>query len=188
MSFLARLLRRLRHSDAGTAAVEFALILPVMLLVYLGSIEASALISMDRKIQMVTGAVGDLVSRVDTTISAATLTDYFKAANGMMTPYPTADMVQVITQMEIKSDGTTRVDWSRQFTNGVLTTSTKYTAGMTTRKIPQEMINISKGNYIIVSETGTSYLPLYGIVFKTAIPLYRENYYMLRFGGKITAP
>lgn len=185
MSFLARLVRRLRRSESGTAAVEFALILPVMLLVYVGTLEASTLITMDRKIQSVTGAVGDLVSRADTTLTAATLTDYFKAASGILTPYPTTDLVQVVTQVEIKTDGTTRVAWSRQYANGALTTSTKYLVNAT-RTIPPEMINISKGKYIIVSESSISYLPLYGIVFKTAIPLYRENYYIPRFGGTIT--
>ena len=182
---LRNALRRLRRSETATAAVEFALILPVMLFVYVGTLEASTLISMDRKIQSVTGAVGDLVSRADTTLTASTLTDYFKAASGILTPYPTTDLVQVVTQVEIKSDGTTRVDWSRQYANGVLSTSTKYLAN-TTRKIPPEMINIAKGKYIIVAESGISYLPLYGIVFKTAIPLYRENYYIPRFGGTIT--
>ena len=139
------------------------------------------LITMDRKIQSVTGAVGDLVSRADTTLTAATLTDYFKAASGILTPYPTTDLIQVVTQVEVKTDGTTRTDWSRQYANGVLTTLPN-----TARKIPPEMVNISKGKYIIVSESRMSYLPLYGIVFKTAIPLYRENYYIPRFGGTIT--
>jgi len=181
MRFLARLVRCLRRSESGTAAVEFALILPVMLLVYIGTLEASTLITMDRKIQSVTGAVGDLVSRADTTLTAATLTDYFKAASGILTPYPTTDLIQVVTQVEVKTDGTTRTDWSRQYANGVLTTLPN-----TARKIPPEMVNISKGKYIIVSESRMSYLPLYGIVFKTAIPLYRENYYIPRFGGTIT--
>ncbi|OYX04897.1 MAG: hypothetical protein B7Z15_17290 [Rhizobiales bacterium 32-66-8] len=80
--------RRLRAAEAGVAAVEFALILPIMLLVYIGTVEASVLISMDRKIQSVSGAVGDLVARSRGEITSTLLNDYVKVAGGIMTPYP----------------------------------------------------------------------------------------------------
>ena len=48
---LAAKIRRLRLVEDGVAAVEFARILPVLLLVYIGSVEASALITMDRRVQ-----------------------------------------------------------------------------------------------------------------------------------------
>src|SRR5215217_2949563 len=113
-----RLLARLRQLpcvDDGVAAVEFALILPIMLLVYVGSVEASALITMDRRVQSVAGAVGDLVARSDGSIPAATLTDYFRAAGAIMTPYPPAALRQVVTQVNVAANGTTTVAWSRQY-------------------------------------------------------------------------
>lgn len=84
-------LRRLAVVEEATAAVEFALILPIMLLVYVGSVEASIAITTDRKVQSVAGALGDLVARSDTTIPMATLLDYFQAAEGIMTPTPPAN-------------------------------------------------------------------------------------------------
>ncbi len=177
-------MRRLRLAEAGTAAVEFALVLPIMLMLYVGSVEVSALISMDRKLQSVAGSLGDLVARSDTTISAAALTDYFKAAAGIMTPHPTSGLRQVVTEVEVKADGTTSVKWSRQYLNGVYTTG-PYAAN-TTYPLPTAMTNVSRGRFVIVSEGYFDYPPLYGFAFDQTINLHRENFFIPRFGGSIT--
>ena len=177
-------MRRLRLSEAGTAAVEFALVLPIMLVLYIGFVEVSALISVDRKLQSAAGALGDLVARSDTTISAATLTDYFKAAGGIMTPNPVDDLRQVVTQVEVLADGTTKVRWSRQYLNGAYGTGPH--AVNSSFALPTAMVNIAKGKYVIVAEGSYQFPPLYGFAFKQTINLYRENYFMPRFGGSIT--
>lgn len=181
---LLRLGRRF-GAETGTAAVEFALILPIMLLVYAGTLEASSLISMDRRVQSVAGALGDLVARSDTTISAATLTDYFRAASGIMIPFPTDEVDQVVTQVEVRNDGTTRVVWSRQYIEGDYGVGTQHQVGAEF-ELPDAMIEIARGGHVIVAETSYSYLPLYGIVFDKRVNLYRENFFMPRFGGTIT--
>ncbi len=58
----ARLMRLLRDRS-GTAAVEFAIILPVMLVLYLGAFQASHLIMTKRKVESAAEAVGGIVAR-----------------------------------------------------------------------------------------------------------------------------
>lgn len=188
LQFLVDRLRQFRVVEQGAAAVEFALILPIMLVLYIGSVEASALISMDRRVQQIAGTLGDLVARSDTAISAAILQDYFKAAGGLMTPYQTTDLRQVVSQIQVNADGTTKVIWSKQYLNGVYgqATGTAHATNSTTYKLDDEIKVIAKGSYVIVSEVNYSYLPLYGIIFKQPIMLYRENFFMPRFGGTIT--
>jgi Flp pilus assembly protein TadG len=72
---LHTLLKRFGASERAAAAVEFALVLPIMLAVYIGSVEGSTLIVVDRKIQSVASSIGDLVARSDEEISASTLQD-----------------------------------------------------------------------------------------------------------------
>jgi Flp pilus assembly protein TadG len=177
--------RRLSIAEEGTAAVEFALILPLMLLVYVGSVEASALISMDRRVQSVAGALGDLVARTDANLPADMLTDYFQAAGGIMTPYPVNTLRQVVTQIEVLNDGTAKVIWSRQYVNGVHGAGTQYLKDAS-YTLPDEMTAIARGNFVIVAETTYSYLPLYGIVFEQPIRLHRQNFFLPRFGDSIT--
>lgn len=181
---LLRLARRFRFAETGVAAVEFALILPIMLLVYVGCMEASTLISMDRKVQSVSGAVGDLVARSDGQLTVATLRDYLSVAGGIMTPYDSSDLVQMISSVEVLSNGTTRVDWSRRYEHQTLQSSGGHTVNASFA-LPQEIIDVARGTYVIVAESGYEYLPLYGIVFDQPINLYRENFYLPRFGERI---
>ena len=180
---LASITRFGRRQDAA-AAVEFALILPIMLLVYVGSVEASALISMDRRVQSVSGAMGDLVARADKTITATTLTDYFTASAGIMTPYPSDDLQQIVTQVLVDNAGVAKVVWSKQYIASRYATGTKYLFNAT-YPLPAEMAAIAKGKYVIVAEASYNYLPLYGIVFEQAVPLRRDSFFMPRFGGSI---
>ena len=184
-ALLARL-RRLALVEDGVAAVEFALILPIMLLVYIGSVEASLAITMDRKVQLVAGALGDLVARSDTTIPAGTLEDYFRAAGGIMTPYPADDLKQVVTQVLVSADGTSAsVVWSRQYVEGVMSVGTDHAAGASFT-LPAAMRTVAQGGYVIVAESSYEHTPLSGFVFNQPINLYRENFLLPRFGGSIT--
>jgi Flp pilus assembly protein TadG len=184
--YLHALLKRFRHSQVGSAAVEFALILPIMLLVYIGTVEASTLISMDRRVQAVTGTVGDLVARSSTTITGAQLRDYFRAATGVMTPYPATNIRQVVTQVRVNADRSTQVVWTRQFNNNTYSSTTPYRVG-DPFTLPTALIDISLNGFVIVSETRyANYKPLYGIFFNQAITLNRQNFYLPRFGGSIS--
>lgn len=171
------------HRSEGVAAVEFALILPFMLLLYIGSLELSQLIVVDRRVSTITGAMGDLVSRVDGEIANATLTDYFKAAEKIITPFPTTGLEQVVTCLEVSSAGVVKVKWSKGYNGGAPhVVDANYT-------LPTAMINVAKDatktTYVIVSETAYGYKPLLGIFFDQAINMYRENFYLPRYGELI---
>jgi Flp pilus assembly protein TadG len=176
---------RLPRADKGVAAVEFALILPVMLVVYVGTLEASTLITMDRKVQSVAGAVGDLVARADEQLTTSQLQDYFRAASGIMTPYSPTEVLQVVTAVAVAADGTTQVVWTRQYVNGTYSATTPHTVG-DEYPLPTEMIAISLDSMVIAAEASYSYTPLLGIVINQPINLYRSSFFMPRFGEDIT--
>ncbi|WP_171015645.1 TadE/TadG family type IV pilus assembly protein [Devosia sp. FKR38] len=179
-----RWIGRFASERSGVAAVEFALILPIMLLLYIGMMEGSTLIAMDRKVQSVSGAVGDLVSRSDGEIAQSTLEDYVRVAGGMMTPYPVAPLEQIVSQVYVDSNGTAKVDWSKRFVDQTLVSTGQHPVGAT-YTLPADVVSISKGLYVIVAESQYSYPPLYGIVFKDKVTLYRQNFFIPRFREKI---
>lgn len=185
LSFI-QLLTRFGAARTGAAAVEFALILPIMLLVYVGTLEASSLISMDRKVQTVSGSVGDLVARSDKEIPVTTLQDYVRVAGGIMTPFDPTPLSQIVTEVLVSEDGATAtVVWSRGYKGQVANASIAH-AAPSAYQLPAEIRNIAKNQYVIVAETSYSYKPLYGIVFNKEVTLYRQNFYLPRFGGQIT--
>lgn len=188
---LARL-RRIKQAlhgfglaERGVAAVEFALILPIMLLVYLGSVEAGAAISTDRKVQAVAGAIGDLVARADKSLTTAQMQDYFRAASGIMTPYSPDPVLQVVTVIAVDDKGGTKVLWSRQFQNQTYSATTPHAVNAT-YPLPEEMIAISKGRTVIAAEASYAYIPLFGLIFNQPINLSRSSFYQPRSGGTIT--
>lgn len=178
-------LNRFRAAQNGSAVVEFALILPIMLMLYIGMVEGSTLISMDRKVQTVSGAVGDLVARSDGAISATTLNDYIKVASGIMTPYANDKLVQLVTQVYVDDKGKATVDWSRRYVGQAVQSTGAYAQGSEYKKLPAEVVAISSKQYVIVTECALSYTPLYGIIFDKAVNLYRENFYIPRFRDRI---
>ncbi|MDB5473770.1 MAG: pilus assembly protein [Devosia sp.] len=181
----AALIARFRAQEAAAAAVEFALILPIMLVLYTGANEASVLISMDRKVQLISGTVGDLVARSEGDLSEAVLADYVKVASGLVSPYVAPGMVQVVSQVQVSLDGTTtNITWSRGFTNQQADSSLNRAIG-STYTLPAAVTDIARGQSVIVAETGLPYIPLFGLVYSAPINLYRENFYLPRFGGSI---
>lgn len=183
-------IRQFRLVETGAAAVEFALILPIMLVLYIGTNEASALITVDRRVQMVAGTLGDLVAREDKAISADRMKEYFAAAGGVMTPYSTTDLKQYVTQVFMDPTKGPQIVWSKQYVNGVYGNSTPASrAKGKTYPLTEDAKRVfANGTFLIVSEATYSYLPFYGIVIKQTVPLYRENYFVPRFGGSISEP
>lgn len=176
---LRQILKQFRADAAGVAAVEFALVVPVMLLLYVGSVEASTLISMDRRVQTIAGSVGDLVSRSNIKIAACDIKDYFQASSAIMAPYPSNNLGQVVSSIYVKPDGTTEVKWSQSVGGATaLTVGNAY-------ELPKEMTDIARDAYVIVATAAYAYTPLSGVVYDHPIHLRRENFYLPRFGGSI---
>ena len=176
--------RRFRAAEGGVAAVEFAMVLPIMLLLYIGMVETTTLISLDRKIQTVSGAVGDLVARSNGVISPGAMDNYVKVAAGIMTPYASNDLVQTVTQVYVDGTGKPTVEWSRRYSGETLQNTGAHVKGAI-YPLPDKVVAIATGEYVIVTETTLTYPPLFGLVSSLPVNLYRENFFMPRFREKI---
>ena len=84
--------RKFIHETRGIAAIEFALIMPFMLIVYFGLFDITALVSMNRKVTYSASVVADLVAQNKTSVLKADIQNYFNAANMVMSPTPAAQV------------------------------------------------------------------------------------------------
>jgi Flp pilus assembly protein TadG len=96
--------------STGLSAVEFALILPVMLSFYFGTIEVSNVMTVERRVTSVASTTADLVSQA-TAIGDADMADVFTAATAILDPFPGV-AVQIVVSSVIDDNGATEVDWS----------------------------------------------------------------------------
>lgn len=180
---------RFRAAQEAVAIVEFALTVPLLLFLYLGSVEVSQMITADRKVTTIAGTVGDLVSRTKGTISkSGALADYFLAAKKIITPFPSKDLTQIVSSVYVDENGIAKIDWSEAFKDGNSEADNlklAHTKGEI-YKLPATMIAIAPPkSYVIVSEASYTYPVMAGIVFDTDIRLYRENFFIPRFGEAI---
>lgn len=172
-------LKRLVRRREGVAAVEFALVVPIMLVLYMGSIEVSQIMMVDSKLSATTSSLSDLVARADNSISATTIDDYVSAAGLIMTPYDTTGLKQRITSVAIDADGNTSVDWSIAY-NGATPATLEASFD-----VPQEIIDISHENWVIVSQGEMAYQPWGGFFFDSAVTLSKSYYNLPRFQDEI---
>lgn len=114
-SLFARILHsrlgQLAGDQRGVSAVEFAMLLPLMLTLYLGTVEVSQGIGADRKVTLTARTVADLVSQV-TSIDNAGVTNSLNAASAVMAPYPSTNLKVTVSSVKIDKDGKATVDWS----------------------------------------------------------------------------
>jgi Flp pilus assembly protein TadG len=138
----------LRGNDSGVAAIEFAMIIPIMAVLLVGTNEFSAGVAIDRKVTIMARTLSDLTSQ-NTSVTDTQLTNFFNASNAIMTPYASAPVQGTITELYINpSTLKARVQWSK----GVAAHS------------PGDIIEIPDalkiaGTYLILSEVKYKYVP-----------------------------
>jgi Flp pilus assembly protein TadG len=101
----------LAKDERGVSAVEFAMLLPLMLSLYLGAVEVSQGIAADRKVTLTARTVADLVSQV-TSVNNSDMTNSLNAASAVMSPYPSGNLKVVVTSVKIDAQGKATVAWS----------------------------------------------------------------------------
>lgn len=117
--------RRRTLNDHGVAAIEFALIFPVMLLIFFGMVELEQVVLVKQLVTEASSTITSIVSQY-TTISAGTeLASIMDAGSEILAPYPAADAHIVITCIDIDDDGTATVAWSRSQNASALPVGTR---------------------------------------------------------------
>jgi len=158
LKFIVRRLRALVRSDRGVSAVEFALILPVMLLLYAGGVELSEALSVDRKVNRVSSTICDLVSQVSN-VSASDMKDIFDASAAILEPYSTGSLKMQILVVDIGSSKQT-VNWSKSRSDSV------YAKGVTSPIAVPSAIAVV-GTQVVIARVRYSYESPFGDLMKT---------------------
>ena len=157
----------LAGDERGVSAVEFAMLLPLMLSLYLGSVEVSQGIGADRKVTLTARTICDLVSQVSS-IGNTDMTNALNASSAIMAPFSTSNLQVTVSSVKIDAAGKATVDWSDSL-NG-----TARTKGSTIT-LPAAL-NVANTS-LIWSEVQYSYKPVIGYVM-TGTLLLKDQIYM----------
>jgi Flp pilus assembly protein TadG len=108
---LPSLARRFASDVRGVSAVEFALLLPLMLTMYLGGSEVSQALTTSRKVTLVSRTVADLASQ-SSKITDASMTNILNASAAVIAPYTGSKLKVTVSQVKIDGSGNATIEWS----------------------------------------------------------------------------
>jgi Flp pilus assembly protein TadG len=145
---------------SGIAATEFAVIVPIMLVMFFGTIEFSSGLAVDRNVSLAARAIANLTSQ-GTQATSSDLTNYFLAGGLIMSPYASPNMT--ISELYIDpSSGNARVQWSQGQAPRGISSVVAIPSSLIARNPTTNAINPSQ--YVILSEVNTVYTPTIGYV------------------------
>jgi Flp pilus assembly protein TadG len=124
---LADLSRRFRNGESGVAAVEFALLLPIMCMIWVGMVVVTDALNADRKVTVLTRTLSDLATQF-TVISQSDLDSIFNATSQVLWPKAAENLGMRLTSIDVDGAGVAWVDWSGVPTNSALRGSYSATA------------------------------------------------------------
>jgi Flp pilus assembly protein TadG len=168
-------LRRFACDRTGVSAIEFALVLPIMLTLYIGGVEVGDGYAISFKSTLAARTVTDLASQY-ISIDNSDMTNILGAASTVLTPYATSNVVVTLSEVTTNAQGVGKVVWSNSL-NGTARVAA------TTVTLPSKLqtANIT----IMFGEVTYPYTPSLGYVLTGTINIYESFYFYPRMSTTI---
>ena len=176
---LARLIAEFRGDGRGTAAIEFALLLPVMLTLYVAGTEISNAIAINRKVTLTARTVTDLVSRAST-ISTGDMSDILAASGAVIAPYIPNNLAFTVSEIYVDNNGNAKV-WGFSCSYQ----GTPRNIGDPVPLPPQLTVNNS---YLIWGEAQYNYTPPIAYVISGTLNLKDQIFMSPRMSSSVSGP
>jgi Flp pilus assembly protein TadG len=176
---LHRLCGRAIADDRGVAAVELALILPVLVLLYAAGFEVCQAATVNRKLTDTTAELANLTSQY-TTVTKSDIATIMNASSETMTPYSNGDLALVVSEISIDGTGKASVTWSEAYLNGVPFQGNPLT---TPPKAPPSFVTPNSA-YIVVQST-FAYTPVVAGSFMAPMTLSNQSFMLPRDAASI---
>ena len=152
-----KLIRKIHHfssNDAAAAAIEFAILLPLLLFLFVAMVELTTAVSYDRRVGKAGSSVADLVGRASDV--STSISDIQKAIGHQMTPYEDAD-VDVRVGMVLIDENLPKTVWSWGNKD-----STPWGQGSKPDGVEFAPSMLTNGQYHLVSTATLDYTPILG--------------------------
>lgn len=159
-------LRRFGAARKGSAALEFALIAPMMVFLLFGSVDLLDMLSANKRVQNAASSLADVTAR-DTEISNAEIAGLWAALDVLMFPEDGSDVTMRVTSVSIQSTSNARVVWSEG--HGIAPRVANSTVSL-----PAAMM--TPGTSVIMTEATYSYRSPLGFLMAEPVTLRHDAY------------
>ncbi len=173
---------RLPQAQDGVAAVEFALLIPIFIFVYLMSFQLTVGFSISNNASRAASTISDIVTQQKTTDTAG-LGDMYSLATAIMAPYSTTGLNIKVTGLTLDAAGAATVAWSWQ-NDG----TAPYPAA-SSQTVPTDLQQ--PNSFLVHAEVETDYNFLFFAPFMTGstattVNIEKEFYFRQRIGTGVT--
>jgi Flp pilus assembly protein TadG len=108
-----------RKDDPGVAATEFALILPILILLLFGTVEIGNALLLDKKVTMASQTAADLIAQ-QKVVTGADIVNIWAAIDNIILPYATDNTSYTVVSLVADEDGNQSIDWQQTRGGGVV--------------------------------------------------------------------
>jgi Flp pilus assembly protein TadG len=170
-------MHRLRKNASGVALIEFAMVFPILIVLYLGGFQLMDAVSVYRKVTTTTRSLADLSTQM-ANVNEASVQTVLDASAQIMAPYAASGGTYRISLINVDNAGVSTVEWSQSKSGiGELNPGTAYA-------LPA---NIKKNNLdIIVCDVVYTYQPIAFFSLMGSIP-FRDQIFMIPRNGSTIA-
>jgi len=163
---------RFRRDAGGVAAIEFAMVVPLMLAMFIGAVEFSQVITVDRRVSQVASSTADLIARTKS-MDTSDMNGVMQVVKELLKPYDDGPLKMTVLNVaaNINNVSDTRVCWAHNLNGG--------TGSYNHNDVyPLPPGVVEKGDSVIVTDVKYDYQPL---IFNTYLPTGKElteKYYL----------
>jgi len=157
---LSRLARLVKRDERGVAAVEFALLAPVLVMLFIGIVEICHAVTIDRRVSQAAHSTADLVTQKQD-LCTADAADIMNIVGQLLAPYNATPLNIAIIGVRVNGTDTTQgtVTWSYSY-NGASAPSTGGTYALPANLIgPGRTGVVSVASYPYTAPIFRHYLP-----------------------------
>jgi Flp pilus assembly protein TadG len=168
-------LTRCRRDIRGVAAVEFAFIAPLAILLLYGEFVIETAMAINRKVVITGHSAADLIAQ-NAAVTSAQVSDILNASAQIAAPYPNSNMTIVVAELTTDAKNKTTVTWSQALNASALPTGSNFT-------LPNGVGTANTS--LIYSTTTYSYIPTVGANLFASIPISYTYYINPRVSNSI---
>ena len=154
---IAKRIARYGRDMRGVASIEMAFIFPVMVLVYFGLVDATNVLSANRRVTLTASTLADLVTQAPGTIVISDIDDFFKASSAIMEPFSSSNISLELYEFKLDGSNNAVLSWKHKNAGA--------SCGATPTVDAQMKALMTEGNDIVVSRVCYTYNWVIGKIF-----------------------
>lgn len=172
-----RLAVHLLKDRRGVAAIEFAFVAPLLVVMFFGTVEFSAAIAIKRDVTNMARTVSDLTSQA-AVVTDTDFANFFAASSGIMMPYSATPITMTVSLLYVDpSSGQVRVEWSKGYNTAALTAGVPPPVSTPSGLISRDANNnVLANQYLIYSHVTYAYTNATLVALKSSITLTDDSY------------